>query len=139
DPQYRPMLNVLVPLSGGLERRLDIAEAVLNSAPENPDLRESLKSLLAALEDYESTHSTRAATAIRKQFDALRPHAANGGEKLGLALRKDYFNFNLRVVASEAYLNKLIQQSRDQSGPVRDFILGADVFGNQTTHTNIGL
>lgn len=105
----------------------------------NPELRKSLKDLLGALEDYESTQSSVSAAAARKAFDAVRPHAPDGGDKLGLSLRDNYFNYNLRVVASEAYLNKFVGQSRDESGPVRDFILGADVHGNQTTHTNISL
>jgi hypothetical protein len=103
----------------------------------NPELRNGLKALLGALEEYESSHAGAAAAAARKAFDAVRPHAADGGEKLGLALRDNYFNYNLRVVASEAYLNKFIGQNRVESGPVRDFILGADVQGNQTTHTNV--
>ncbi len=108
-------------------------------AANNPELRNRLKDLLGALEDYESSHAGASATLARKAFDAVRPHAPDGGEKLGLALRDNYFNYNLRVVASEAYLNKFVGQNRVESGPVRDFILGADVQGNQTTHTNIRL
>ncbi|HEY2249757.1 MAG TPA: hypothetical protein VGH74_01805 [Planctomycetaceae bacterium] len=110
-----------------------------SSAADNPDLHKGLKDLLAALEDYESTHSGASATAVRKAFDAIRGKAPDGGERVGQALTHNYFNYNLRVVASEAYLNKLVHQSRDEAGPVRDFILGADVYGNQTTHTDVGL
>ena len=107
------------------------------AAENSPELRKVLKDLLGALENYESAHASAAAAAVRKAFDAVRPHAPDGGEKLGIALRDNYFNYNLRVVASEAYLNKFMGQSRDESGPVHDFILGANVQGNQTTHTNI--
>lgn len=109
------------------------------AAGNSPELRKTLKDLLGALEDYETSHAGASAAAARKAFDAVRPYAADGGEKLGLALRDNYFNYNLRVVASEAYLNKFVGQNRVESGPVRDFILGADVHGSQTTHTNIRL
>ena len=43
------------------------------------------------------------------------------------------------MVATEAFLTKIAGQSRDQTGPVRDFILGADVYGTQTTHTDVSI
>ncbi|MBI3860769.1 MAG: hypothetical protein HY290_02615 [Planctomycetia bacterium] len=106
-------------------------------ASNNPELRAKLAELVKALEDYESTHASASAAAIRKAFDGVRGVAPDGGEKLGLALRDNYLNYNLRVVASEAYLNKFFHQSRNEAGPVRDFILGADVYGNQNTHTEV--
>jgi hypothetical protein len=115
------------------------ALAAPSASANDPELRKGLKELLGALEDYEATHSGASATAVRKAFDAVRPHAPDAGEKLGVALRDNYFNYNMRVVASEAYLNKFVGQSRVESGPVRDFILGADVHGNQTTQTTIRL
>jgi hypothetical protein len=42
-------------------------------------------------------------------------------------------------VASEAFLNKFVGQSRDETGPVVDFILGANVSGNQNTHTDVSI
>jgi len=160
DPRYLPILNVLVALSSGLDRRLDVAEAALDtiepmselrpartSAVRNragretpdPQLRQSVKDLLAALEDYESARTTASSAAVRKSFEAVRKQAPDDADRIGTALRHNYFNYNLRVVATEAYLNKLADQSRNEAGPVRDFILGADVYGNQTTHTDISL
>jgi len=107
--------------------------------PDSAQLRESSKALLAALEDYESAHTTASAAAVRKAFDGMRNQAPGGAGMIAQALCHDYFNFNLRVIVSDAYLNKLVNQSRNESGPVRDFILGADVYGNQTTHTDVGL
>jgi hypothetical protein len=40
---------------------------------------------------------------------------------------------NFRITVSEAFLNRLIAQDRIEPGPVRDFILGAEVTGRQTT------
>ena len=103
----------------------------------SPELRQRLGELLKLLEDYESTKASATAAAIRKAFDGVRAVAPDGGDKLGLALRDNYFNYNLRVVASEAYLNKFFHQSRDEAGPVTDFILGANVYGSQNTHTEV--
>lgn len=40
---------------------------------------------------------------------------------------------NLRILISEAFLNRLVAQDRVEPGPVRDVILGAQVSGQQTT------
>lgn len=40
---------------------------------------------------------------------------------------------NLRLSVSEPFLNRVIAQDRIEPGPVRDFILGAEVTGRQTT------
>lgn len=138
DPRYRSILNVLVTIASGLERRLDVIEAALDTSSDNAQLRDSLKNLLTALEDYES-RNTGSAAAVRKQFDTVRSQAPDGSARVEAAIRRHYLNYNLRVAASEAYLNKFIDESRNQAGPVRDFILGADVYGNQTTHTDISL
>lgn len=108
-------------------------------AGNSPELRQRLGDLLKALEDYESTHASATSGAVRKAFDGVRTVAPDGGEKLAVALRDNYFNYNLRVVATEEFLNKFIHQSRDEVGPVRDFILGANVYGNQNTHTDVGI
>jgi hypothetical protein len=115
--------------------------AVANAAPtaNSPALRKSLGELLAGVEDYELSHATDAAAAVRKAFDAVRGAAPDGGERIALAVRSNYFNYNLRVIATEAFVNRLAAQRRQESGAVRDYILGADVYGNQTTATTVSL
>ncbi|HLJ11420.1 MAG TPA: hypothetical protein VKU82_09530 [Planctomycetaceae bacterium] len=130
------------PQFAAYERALDAylaALAVPNTAANNPDLRKNLSDLLGALEQYETSHTSAVTAAARKAYDAVRATAPDGGERMGQALRSDYFNYNVRFVASEAYLGKFVGQSRDENGPVRDFILGADVYGSQTTHTDVGV
>ena len=46
---------------------------------------------------------------------------------------------NLRVAISEAFMNRLIAQERVEPGPVRDYILGAQVTGRQTTVSRVRL
>ena len=107
--------------------------------PNQPALRQHLTDLFKALEDYEATRSSAASQAVRKALEAIRAAVPGQAENLALALRDNYFNYNLRVVATEAYLNKFMHQIRNEAGPVRDFILGANVFGNQTTRTVVDI
>jgi hypothetical protein len=124
------------------ERAVDAYLAALKApaAPANsPELRKSLADLLGALEQYETDHSTAASTAARKALDGVRANSPDGGERMLAALRSNYLNYNLRIAASEAFLNKFVAQTQQETGPVRDFILGADVYGNQVTNTSVGI
>ena len=46
---------------------------------------------------------------------------------------------NLRLTVSASFLNRVIARSELKPGEVRDFILGADVTGHQTTETRLRL
>lgn len=115
------------------------AQAVPVVAANNPELRKALAELVAALDQYEETHESSASAAARKAFDSVRASSPDGGETISKALRNHYFNYNMRIVASESFMSKFFGQSRDDTGPVRDFILGADVYGTQTTHTVVSI
>ncbi|HTI51526.1 MAG TPA: hypothetical protein VL475_11265, partial [Planctomycetaceae bacterium] len=105
----------------------------------NPALRKSLGELLSAVEDYEVSHSTASAGAVRKGYEAVRGSSPDGGDRITAALRSNYFNYNLRVIATEGFLNRIVSQRRQESGGVRDFILGANVSGSQVTNTEVKL
>ncbi len=47
DSRYRGLSNLLMPLKGGLKRRLDLAEAVLDTVETSPALREQRRSTTA--------------------------------------------------------------------------------------------
>ncbi|MBS0266030.1 MAG: hypothetical protein JSS02_29125 [Planctomycetes bacterium] len=141
-PDVRARDFLARPQFKGFEEALD-AYLAATATPEltanSPELRQKLAELLAALEDYESGATLASTGAVRKAFDGVRALAPDGAEKLALALRDNYLNYNLRVVASEAFLNKFFHQSRDEVGPVTDFVLGANVSGNQNTHTEVDI
>ncbi|WP_157605063.1 hypothetical protein [Schlesneria paludicola] len=44
---------------------------------------------------------------------------------------------NLRVSVSEAFVNRIVARNEQKPGEVRDFILGAQVSGHQTTETRL--
>lgn len=125
-----------------LRAALDEYVAVANApAPvvNQPALRESLKKLVEALEKYEDSRSIEDAKAARAAFAETRKLAADGGDVLGDALSASYFNYNTRVVASEAFLSKLVGEKQNDQGPVDDFVLGAKVDGTQWTTTTVGV
>lgn len=104
-----------------------------------PALRDALTKMVASLEQFEETRSAVAANAATDEFLKVRGLSPDGGERLADALSTSYFNYNLRVIASETFLSKVAAESHNETGPVRDFILGANVSGTQTTNTTIGI
>lgn len=140
DPTYRRVGSLLAGLHGQLKRRVDVAEAALDTAVANgPEVGKNLTALLAALDQYEATQTKAGAADARKAYDAVRSSAADGGERMTQALSANYLNHNLRVDASQAFLTKLIGQNRTENGPVDDCILGAKVDGCQTTVSNVSV
>lgn len=162
DSRYHMMTDQLVGLHGSLKRRVDLAEAILDTlegasgaksaqtegatttkpaafAPANPDLRKNLTALATAVEGYEGNRSSSASTSLRKSFDDVRRSAADGGAKISDAVTPNYLNYNMRIIASESFLNRFMAQRRDENGPVDDFILCAKVDGCQVTVTNVGI
>lgn len=104
---------------------------------EMSELRTQLKSLMDATDSYLLTRSATDAAAARTAFASLSKVAPDGGDQLSAALQKHFFNYNVRLVVSEEFLNRLMSESRTDRGPVVDSILGAAVSGNQTTLTKV--
>lgn len=119
-------------LAAALERLQTVDQAASKPA-DVEGLRKSLVDLVGAIESYESSNIGEDAAAVKTSFDAVSQVAADGGARIRTALRLHYTNFNLQVVASEAFLSKIARREQTDSGPVRDFILGANVTGNQRT------
>lgn len=120
-------------------RDLDRAVATLTRsiAGVNMDeVRNQLKALLEGLDKYEATGTSDSATQVRTAYDKLRDLAADGGDRLTSVLRQYYFNSNLQVTISEGFLNRVLAKTHIEEGGVRDFILGADVYGCQITSTS---
>jgi hypothetical protein len=97
------------------------------------DIKSEMKTLLGELQKYEATKLLGSANQVRTTFDRLRQLAPKGAERLTGVMRQHYFNSNFQASISEGFLNRLMSTSRVESGGVRDYILGADVYGSQTT------
>ncbi|KAA0136018.1 hypothetical protein FYZ48_17985 [Gimesia chilikensis] len=102
-------------------------------------IREELAALVENLEEYEVTQNSKYAFEARKAYALLREELEGGLEPLTTALRNNYFNYNLRVMVAEDFMNRLIKDSTCETGPVVDCILGAYVTGNQATTTEVGV
>ncbi len=130
------------PAFGDFEAAVDqyLESVALAEQPlDREKLRESLAALVAAAEAYEADNSSEAAAALREAYNAASDIAPDGGQILSSVMRSHYFNYNLRIVASEAFLKRMVYDRRNETGPVCDFILGANVSGNQWTTTDVGL
>ena len=140
SPEIRKFLDGarFVSLRTSLDEFVKVAAAV--DQPYNPEkLRADLVNLVGSIEKFEETQASDDAAAVRKSFDAARKSAPDRGNRIAAAMSTHYFNFNLRVVASEKFLSKVVAESTTQNGPVKDFILGANVSGNQTTTATVGI
>ncbi len=140
SPEIRKFLDgsKLVALRQSLDGFVKLAAAV--DQPYNPEkLRAEVAALVTSIEKYEESQSSTDATAARKAFDAVRKSSPDRGNRIAAAMSTHYFNFNLRVVASEKFLSKLASETTTKQGPVKDFILGANVSGNQTTTVTAGV
>ncbi|QDV48095.1 hypothetical protein Enr17x_01040 [Gimesia fumaroli] len=126
----------------GLEKatKAFLAEANGGAAKINVgNVRKQLAALVENLEEYEATQSSKNAFEARKAYAMLRQELEGGLGALTTALRNNYFNYNLRVMVAEDFINRLINDSTCEKGPVVDCILGAYVTGNQATTTEVGV
>ncbi len=122
--------------SNSLEQYL-AAAAWKNPAEATSKLRAEIKELTSALDTYAATGAK--AKELRDAFSNVRFISADGGDRLASTLQSRLFNYNLRVLVTEAFLNRIMSDSRSVKGPVNDFILGAQVNGSQITNTTVNV
>lgn len=108
-----------------------------NSAEATQKLRAEFKTLADSLDTY--AVSGQHGSELRKAFGRVRFVSADGGNRLASSLQKRLFNYNLRLMVTEQFMNKLMSQARCESGPVIDCILGAAVSGCQVTNTTVSV
>ena len=138
SPEQREFLQkpVLVAYTQAVQDYVAVAGNV-QAAADNDAVRGALKTLLDAYSAYQSEHTKESSTAVRQAYDQLRANSMDGGARMTSVLTTVAFNYNMRLTASETFLNRLVAECRAESGPVRDCILGADVTGCQTTHSQV--
>lgn len=99
-----------------------------------PDqVRSSLVSMMEAMEEYRSNPSAAREANIRRQLDAFRTSAPDGGSALGDALFAQYANYNLRMQVSEGLANRFYTERRRETSSINDQVMEAWVSGCQTT------
>ena len=93
--------------------------------------------LLAAIEQYEYSRLYSDAAKIASVIDPLLSSKNEAQRELGEVIDLYYRNANVRLVASEDFMNRLLPTSRDQASRIDDYILGVPVWGNSLTHTKL--
>ncbi|MBD3673277.1 MAG: hypothetical protein HUJ26_07090 [Planctomycetaceae bacterium] len=102
-------------------------------------LRAALTKLVSSIESYNESKASADAKAVHKALADVKSQAPDGGAQVEDAVRAHYLNYNLHIVASEAFLDKVVRDKHNESSKVRDYVLGANVSGTQKTETTVGL
>ncbi len=99
--------------------------------------RELAGQFLTSLDEYEASGLAAAATEARQAYKALKEFAPDQGAQLAELMRANYFNYNLRVIASEGLMQRVMGDSRNESSWINQCVMGARVNGSQCTTTTV--
>ncbi|OYW15072.1 MAG: hypothetical protein B7Z55_15295, partial [Planctomycetales bacterium 12-60-4] len=126
DAEQKSFLSrpAFVSLSSAIEAYLTTLE-MAKKPVDMAQTRAALTELVEALEAYEAYNSSLDSGKARAAMKKLSEVAPDSGAAIMQALNEHYFNLNLRLVASETFLNRLLGDCRVEQGQVCDFILGA--------------
>ncbi len=95
--------------------------------------------MLIDLERYERTGSALDAHRLAANCRWLCWSGDSEDQQLGARLEEHYRNANIRLAVSQSFLTRFLPQPAATVAPVRDTIAGADVEGQSTTYTQLGL
>ena len=101
--------------------------------------RELAGQFLTSLDEYEASGLTAAAVEARRAYNALKGFAPDQGAQLAGLMRANYFNYNLRVIASEGLMQRVMGDSRNESSWINQCVMGARVNGSQCTTTTVNV
>jgi hypothetical protein len=139
-PDAGSIADELSVLTGRLDRRVAVlvaAQALLDSPEASESLRNEVRDLLRNLADHELHASAETARAVMRSYRSLKDSRNAAAGSLADAVNNHYNHLNVRAIVSGSLLDRLARTTRTDSGPVRDFILGSDVFGDQTTTARV--
>jgi hypothetical protein len=115
------------------------AEEMKPTAGDEQAVRSSLTSLESALEAYEENGTSEDGHKVIDTLAAAEKVAIDEGDRLDRGVRPHYMNYNLSAVTSDAALTKLLGETSQTTGPVTDFILGANVSGTEWTTSTVSV
>lgn len=93
--------------------------------------------LLHAVERFETDGSTMNAQAVADHWRRLRYSAVPEHRQLAAVIDQHYRNANVRLAATENFLNRLLPAMQSVRQPVREIILGAQVKGQSDSRTQL--
>jgi hypothetical protein len=107
--------------------RRDIPENVIG------DVRE----LLRALAEFDNRGSRESANTVMDIYRRLTDSRVPAAADFAQVVNTYYNHYNFRAIVSGRLSDLMGRSTRTDSGEVRDFILGADVYGRQTTTAQV--
>ncbi len=128
----------LVRLNSALSALTQAITSPVEGATTDP-ARQLAGQFLTAIDQFEESGSTAAAEQTRAAYVSLKSFAPDGGARLSSLMRNHYYNYNLRVVASEGLLQRVMGESRNDSSWINQCVMGARVNGSQCTNTSINV
>jgi hypothetical protein len=138
DPQQRQFLAR--PAFRKLSTALGQLQAAEQASPSGENAgADKFSALVAAIEGFEDNGSSADEHKVIESLGAVEKSAIDGGILIGHAVREHYMNYNLQIVASQELLNKLMSDQQTTNGQVNDFVMGANVTGNEQTTTDISV
>jgi hypothetical protein len=94
--------------------------------------------LLEALERFESAPAAAAAARVHEALDSLgAAEPPTGG--VARAVGDHYLAPNLRIAVHQAFVERLLPEGAQRSGPIREFVLGRPVRGTQRVQQSTGV
>ncbi|QDU41148.1 hypothetical protein Mal4_55130 [Maioricimonas rarisocia] len=102
-------------------------------------LRDHAGRLVEAIEIYEEDGSGPGAADIREAYNALREVALDGGAAISEAMRAHYYNYNVRIIATEGLMRRFIEETRLESGWINERVTEAHVTGYQCTNATVSI
>jgi len=115
------------------------AEEMKPTAGDEQAVRNSLASLESAIEAYEENGTSEDGHKVIDTLAAAEKAAIDEGDRLDRGVRPHYMNYNLSAITSDAALTKLLGETSQTTGPVTDFILGANVSGTEWTTSTVSV
>jgi hypothetical protein len=115
-----------------------IAEYVKRSEEEHPPLdvirlREELAQLVESVESYEKNGQLAAVKNVETSLAAIGKLSPDEGAQIAAIIKTHYQNYNFRIVASEEFLSRYVEETRKEADKIAERIQGAWVTGNQNT------
>ncbi len=109
------------------------------AAGDEQALRTDLTNLANAIEAYEENGTSEDGKKVIDTLAAADKTAIDEGNRLDEGVRPHYMNYNMSAVATDAILTKVMGETSQTTGPVTDFILGANVSGTEWTTTTVSI
>jgi hypothetical protein len=115
-----------------------IAEYVKRTEEEHPPLdegklREELAMLVEGIESFEKEGQLAAVKSVEASLAAIGKLSPDKGAGIAAVIESYYRNYNFRIVASEQFLSRYVEETRTESDKIAETIQGAWVTGSQKT------